>query len=187
MRQINEQLFLAKEKEEEASRLKTEFIHNMSHEIRTPMNGIIGFSKMLLEPDITEEERRFFSKIVQNSSHQLLKIIDDILEISEFGTKLKEINESAFCLNTLLKELFAVFNLKHKGSKITLTTKKALHDDHSQIISDKAKITRVLSNLLDNAYKFTKEGTIEFGYFIEKANLVIYCKRHRYWYFAKKP
>ena len=172
----NEDLLKAKEKAEESDRLKTEFLNNMSHEIRTPMNGIIGFSAMFDKPDLSEEKRKYYSKIVQNSSHQLLRIIDDILEISTLETKQERLNETEFCLNDLLMELFSVFNLKSKERNIPLYLKKALHDDQSYILSDKTKLNKILSNLLENALKFTSEGFVEFGYNIDKTNLILYVK-----------
>jgi PAS domain S-box-containing protein len=173
---ILDELIAAKEKAEEANRLKTEFLNNMSHEVRTPMNGIIGFSKMLDKPDLNAEKRKYYSKIVQNSSQQLLRIIDDILAISTLETKLEKLNETEFCLNDLLMELFSIFNLKSKERNVPLYLKKELHDRQSYIISDKAKLHKILSNLLENALKFTNEGFIEYGYYLEKTNLVLYVK-----------
>lgn len=170
------ELIKTKEKAEESNRLKTEFLNNMSHEIRTPMNGIIGFSTMFDKPDLPEEKRKYYSKIVQNSSQQLLRIIDDILEISTLETKQEKLNETEFCLNDLLMELFSVFNLKSKERNIPFYLKKSLHDEQSHIISDKTKLNKILGNLLENSLKFTSEGFIEFGYYLEKATLILYVK-----------
>jgi CheY-like chemotaxis protein len=140
------------------------------------MNGIIGFAQMLNKPGISPEKRNEYSSIVKNSSLQLLKIIDDILEISKLETKqLKRQNEN-FCLNDLLTEIYSTFELKPNPQKIPIYIKKALKDNQSFIFSDKTKLNKVLSNLLDNAIKFTPQGYIELGYNIQGTNLILYVK-----------
>jgi len=166
----------AKEKAEESSRLKSEFLHNMSHEIRTPMNGILGFSDLLGNPNLSVEKQHHFVKIIQNSGKLLLRIIDDILEISRLGTKqVKVINEKV-CLNNLFVELFSIFDTKAKENKTPLYLKTPLSDENSSIETDISKLHKIISNLLENAIKYTNKGCIELGYYLEKNKLKIYVK-----------
>ncbi|MBL4939534.1 MAG: response regulator [Lutibacter sp.] len=169
-------LLLAKEKAEESDRLKTEFLNNMSHEIRTPMNGILGFSDMLSDPDLSVGKRANFIKIIQSSTNQLLQVIDDILEISRLGTQQVSVEEESVCINDLLLELFSIFDIKAKENKTPLYLKKTLSDKQSYIFVDKAKLIKILSNLLDNALKFTNYGFVEFGYHLKNYELELYIK-----------
>ncbi len=175
-----EKLIKSKEKAEESNMLKTEFIQNMSHEIRTPMNGILGFSELLDNPDLSHEKRKRFIEIIKNSTNQLLHIIDDILEISVLESKQVKVEEHSACLNDILCELSNIFNIKAKAKNIKLVLKNELSDQESTILTDKTKFAKVLSNLLENALKFTSEGTVEFGYKISKdsepAELEIFVK-----------
>jgi len=170
------EIIKAKERAEESDRLKTEFINNMSHEIRTPMNGILGFSELLSSQDLTPEKQKNYINIIQNSGKQLMRIIDDILEISKLGTKqVKAINEK-ICLNDLLLELFSIFDIKAKENKTPLYFKKGLSDKESVIFTDSLKLSKILSNLLENALKFTNTGSIEFGYKLIHNKIEIFVK-----------
>jgi PAS domain S-box-containing protein len=170
----------AKEKAEESDRLKIEFINNMSHEIRTPMNGILGFSGFLDDPNLTDTKRKQYTNIIKSSGNQLMQIIDDILEISKLGTRQVKIDEKEVCINDLLLELFLIFDIKAKENKIPMYLKKELSDKESTILTDKTKLIKILSNLLENALKFTREGFIELGYQLktdsEPVELTIYVK-----------
>lgn len=166
----------AKEKAEESNMLKTEFINNMSHEIRTPMNGILGFSQLLSEEGVTNEMRDNYITIIQNSADQLMRIIDDILEISRLGTRQVVLQNSEYCLNDILLELFTIFDVKAKENRTPMYLNKGLSDRESTIFTDKTALNKILSNLLENALKFTSEGSIEFGYFVEEGQLKIFVK-----------
>ncbi len=161
---LNDQLFVAKIKAEESDKLKTEFLSNMSHEIRTPMNGIKGFAQLLNNPDLTDGKRQNFIDIIITSSNQLMLIIEDIIEISKLETKEVESIEKDVCLNDLLFKLFSIFDMKAKENKTPLYLRKGLPDIESILLTDEAKLNKIISNLLGNALKFTSEGFIEFGY-----------------------
>ena len=175
-KQTEEELLNAKEKAEENDRLKTKFLHNMSHEIRTPMNGIIGYSELICDPDISTEKQKQYAQIITNSSNQLLRIIDDILEISQLETKQVKTLDKTVCLNDLLFGLFSIFDRSAKEKKIPLYYKKGLSDERSIIFTDETKLSKIVSNLLENALKFTHTGFIELGYTLEDNMISIYVE-----------
>jgi signal transduction histidine kinase len=172
----NENLKKAKSAAEESNRLKTEFLNNMSHEIRTPMNGILGFSGLLNDIDLTIEKRQFYVNIIQNSGKQLLKVIDDIIEISKLETKQVTAQNNPTCINDILMHLFSIFDLKAKELQIPLYLKSPLSDEESTILTDQTKLNKIISNLIENSLKYTSEGFIEFGYFTENENMIFFVK-----------
>jgi len=153
----------AKEKAEESNQLKTEFLNNMSHEIRTPLNGILGFSTFLNNPDLTTEKKAQFINIIQKSSHNLLNIVEDILEISELSTGQIKIYEQKTFLNNEFQELYSTYNPIATEKGLTLSLKADLPDKAFYIFTDKTKLNKILSILLDNALKYTSEGKVELG------------------------
>jgi len=175
-KQINEKLLEAKEKAEESERLKSAFLQNMSHEIRTPLNAISGFSGMLNKPGLSEEKRKSFVSIVQNSSQQLISIITDILTISSLETKQEKANINKVCINNIIVDLLSIFKQQAQNQNISLYAKQQLNEKQSEIYTDRTKITQILTNLLTNALKFTHEGFIEFGYNLNDSELEFYVK-----------
>lgn len=175
-KEIENELVKAKERAEEANFLKTKFLNNISHEVRTPMNGIIGFSNLLVKSGLSKEKRVKYTQIIQNSGNQLLRIIDDIIEISTLDTKQEKLSESSFSLNELLNDIFSIFSLKVDTEEVDFRVKSLLSDKDSIIFSDKVKLHRIMSNITENAIKFTKKGFVEMGYNIENDKLVLYVK-----------
>jgi len=153
-------------KAEESDRLKTAFLTNMSHEIRTPLNGIIGFSKML-EDELPIEIRRQYIEIINERGKHLLEIINDIINISKIESGQLTLRKSSCLLNTMLDHLLLEYRQalgSRLNDKMNLTLVKSFPEPDSTIITDGTRLHEVISNLLDNAIKFTEEGTIDFGY-----------------------
>lgn len=161
---ILDDLVLAKDKAEESERLKTAFLQNMSHEIRTPMNAISGFSQMLQNPFLTMEKRENYTSIIINSTNQLLSIVNNILTISAIETKQEKACIDIINVNEIIYDLNAIFRIQALNKGVSFFMKTGMTDDEAFIYGDKTKITQILSNLLINAFKFTHQGYIEFGY-----------------------
>jgi PAS domain S-box-containing protein len=157
---LNDELKKAKEKAEESDRLKSAFLANMSHEIRTPMNGIVGFSQMLGDPRIKNDDREAYIKIVNSSCQQLLHIINDIIDISKIEAGQIEISETSFSLTELLREVFLFFLPSAKEKKLELILDCIPSEGTDRIISDRTKLHQIIDNLLSNAIKFTFSGKI---------------------------
>ncbi|MBN2520882.1 MAG: PAS domain S-box protein [Bacteroidales bacterium] len=171
-------LKIAKERAEEADRLKTSFLANMSHEIRTPMNAIIGFSDLLADPEITQEEKEEFITIVKNNGKHLLNIIDDIIDIAKIEAGQLNICLTQCPINDLLYELYTSFSRQIKLRKklqveLLLTTGKF---QNITILSDPFRLRQIFTNLLNNALKFTEKGTITFGFTIEMNKIQFFVK-----------
>lgn len=170
------ELYLAKEKAEESNKLKTAFLQNISHEIRTPLNAISGFSGLLNTPDLSEEKRKKFVSIIQNSSNQLASIVTDILTISSLETKQIKSNIDKVCINRIINDLLVTFKQQAIKDNISLYAKQPLTDKQSEIFTDKTILIQILTNLINNALKFTHQGFIEFGYSLINNNLEFYVK-----------
>ena len=164
-KKIENELIKAKEKAEEGDRLKTAFLQNLSHEIRTPLNTIVGFSEILNNANIDEGKRRLYTNIVVQSSSQLLSIVSDILTISSIDTNQEIINNEQVCIDALLSDLQLTFSRQLEPEKdVRLKSIPFAHDNILLTLTDKGKLTQILSTLLSNAVKFTHTGEITFGY-----------------------
>jgi len=164
IRIINEELKEAKLNAEESYRLKSAFLANMSHEIRTPMNGIIGFSELLMDTDLAKDKRKYYAKIVIESSKQLLTLVNDILDLSRIETGKVSLVYEEVIVNDLINILFAFFEPQTGSKNITLHSVKPLNNAQSTILTDKTRLRQILTNLFNNALKYTFEGHIKFGY-----------------------
>ena len=163
-KQYLNELIAAKERAEECDRLKSAFLANISHEIRTPMNGILGFSELLKEPQLSGEEQTEYIGLMQRSGQRMLNLINDLIDISriEAGETMVHIAETT--VNELLRDIFTFFKPQAEAKGLQLKCTAGLSDSESIIVSDKSKIHQILTNLVQNALKFTRTGSITLDY-----------------------
>lgn len=160
----------AKRLAEESDRMKSAFIANMSHEIRTPLNAIVGFSTLLAQAE-TKEEKEEYLKIIESSNEFLLQLIGDILDISKIESGKLEFVYTQFRLNEIFAPYEQAFSMRAEpGVKVIFENDG---NDYS-IISEKTRLTQVVTNFLSNAVKFTSSGSIRFGYKIRDAGIYVY-------------
>jgi signal transduction histidine kinase len=166
IKQRTSELEAAKEKAEESDRLKSAFLANVSHEIRTPMNAIVGFSELLISEEHSKEEQEEFKNQVVTNSAALLRLIDDIIDISKIEANQISIDYDDYNLNQILLELQAIYT--EQKSSLDKSHIKILVDipenQNLNIHTDKIRLFQIISNLLGNSLKFTDEGYIKFGY-----------------------
>jgi PAS domain S-box-containing protein len=156
-----EEIRKALEKAEESDRLKTAFLNNLSHEIRTPLNAITGFTDMLRDPGISGDQIRRCLNIIQQSSNQLISVVEDIIYISTIETGQLEIHESEFSISQLCERVKSRFTDKAALKQIEIGF-SFRHDNNGNIIlSDLGKLDYVVSHLVDNAIKFTDRGSVK--------------------------
>jgi len=187
LKQMLVDLSLSKEKAEESDRLKTSFLHNISHEIRTPMNSIIGFSGLLDNPNLTPEMIKKYTDCIVHGSEQLLSIITDIINIATLEAGRAKINEKEVDLNSLMAYIHKQFQVSAAKRHLELNYRTSLQEAETRIITDEALLINILSNLIDNALKFTEVGTVTFGcgikggfieFFIEDTGIGIAPEMH---------
>ncbi|MFN8258457.1 MAG: PAS domain S-box protein [Bacteroidales bacterium] len=176
-KQTEQALREAKDKAEEADRLKSAFLSNMSHEIRTPMNAIVGFSQLLINSSLDEKKRQLFIEQINLNSESLLKLIEDIIYVSKIEAGKVEITESMVLLNTVLDELYTSF-LEHKRrmgkDHLALNLVKSVDNVNFSILTDVQRFKQILSNLIGNALKFTETGSVTFGYEVKDKDYLLF-------------
>ena len=175
---VQQELIKAKEKAEESDRMKSSYLGNMSHKIRTPLNAIVGFANLLTEEDIETAEKENFINIIRNDTEQVLLLIDDIINIAKIDANQLDINKKTCHANKIIDSLADYYKVNAKTEKIKLNIKTMLPDGKDILLTDADKLHQVMDNLLNNAFKFTEQGTIELGYFINPVDskMILYVK-----------
>ena len=168
----------AQKKSKENDHLKSTFLANLSHEIRTPMNVIIGFSELLRADSLSTEERDEYISIINLNGLQLLKVMDNLIDISKLQTRLIQEGPKQFNLNELLENMLKHYmrEVKLMQKPLKLYLEKGLEDQNDHIVTDQQGLLKVLNHLLDNAVKFTMKGWIKFGYTINDDQLLFSVK-----------
>jgi signal transduction histidine kinase/CheY-like chemotaxis protein len=176
-KEIERNLQMAKEKAEESDKLKSSFLANMSHEIRTPMNAIIGFSELITRKTVSQDKKDIYAQYITNSGKTLLNLIDDIIDIAKIEAGQLKINKSTTYVNVMFNEIFDYINNEKKRNKkdhILFTKNEAINDFNFCFLCDPLRLKQILTNLLNNALKFTFEGIIEFGYLLPNNATILF-------------
>ena len=160
LKETEQKLIIARDKAEELDRLKSAFLANMSHEIRTPLNSIVGFSSLLAETD-DREERQEYIKIVETNNELLLQLVSDILDLSKIESGTFDFVRSDLDVNESCMKIIKSMEMKVPET-VDLVFEKYMPDCH--IYTDKNRFMQVITNFINNALKFTKQGTIALGY-----------------------
>lgn len=162
-KEMEEALVQAKVKAEEANTLKSSFLANISHEIRTPLNAIVGFSSLLVsaERGISEEKQEYIN-IIENNNTLLLQLISDVLDLSKIEAGTMEFDYAPIDVHGLFIELEDTFRLRNKKSGICICYHRRTTE--CVVKADRNRLVQVMMNLMNNAVKFTGEGSIEFGF-----------------------
>lgn len=168
------QLEIAKKKAEESDKLKSSFLANLSHEIRTPMNAIIGFSDLLDDPNLSENDKREYLKIIKNSGANLVSIIEDLIEMSKIDAKQIVPKYDGVDIEKCVKELYNSIQVTiPKEKQIEFYIQESAKKIEGKILTDEIKLKQILINLITNAIKFTVKGYVNFGYTVNKKQNVL--------------
>jgi len=178
LKMVHEELIKSNLEAEMSNRLKSSFLANISHEIRTPLNSVVGFSNLLLENDISREVKEEYIEHINHNSEKLLQIIGDIIDLSRLESSQIEITYEETSVNSIIKEVVdeARNGIRRNEKPIILNVKDQFEEDCDLIFTDRIWLKRVLTHLMDNAVKFTLDGSIEFSYYRENENLIFKIK-----------
>ena len=155
-------------KAERSEQVKSAFLANMSHEIRTPMNVLLGFSELLRDKDISENEKNQYLDIIQKNGNVLLRILDNVLDLSKLDANSVKVKEKPVRLNSFFESLQMAYSQQAEAKDITIKVQQDSNHHDLTIISDENILHQIFNNLINNAIKFTNKGHVTIGYFINE-------------------
>ena len=178
LKQVHEQLVKANTEAEASNRLKSSFLANISHEIRTPLNSVVGFANLLLSENLTKDVRKEYIEHINYNSEKLIQIIGDIIDLSRLESSQIEITYEETSLNSIVTEIIEEARqvIRRNEKPIILNVKNLFGDNSDLIFTDRIWLKRVLNHLMDNAVKFTLDGSVEFSYERENDYIVFKIK-----------
>lgn len=175
LKNIQYELFSAKKAAEEADKQKSAFVANMSHEIRTPLNAIVGFSG-LVATSTDPEQKKHYMRIIQTNNDLLLRLVNDILDMSKIEAGTLDFNYSEVDLNQIMRELEQSFRFRLEGMNSSVKICFEQSRPSCYIHTEKNRVSQVLVNFITNAIKFTEKGSITMGYEVRKTGIYCYVK-----------
>ncbi len=164
LEQTNMDLTVARDKAQASDRLKTAFMQNISHEVRTPLNGILGFSKLMAEPDISSSEKQTFVNFLEISTNRLIQTITDYMDISLIASGSLEVARKPIAINDIMREVKMTCSKDCESKSLALDF--AIHDafDKIDFKTDPELLRKIISHLISNAVKFTSSGSVTVNY-----------------------
>lgn len=172
LRNIERMLKIERANAISADKLKSAFVANMSHEVRTPLNAIVGFSGLMVSAS-SDEEKQMYHDIISQNNERLLRLVNDIFDLSQIEAGTLNFDYSEFDANDILRELDGIFKMKHtENPEVDFICESQL--EPIILYSERQRILQVMTNLVHNAMKFTKKGEIRFGCYLLEDNEICF-------------
>jgi len=172
----SDQMRIAKDKAEASDKLKTTFLNNISHEVRTPLNGILGFAEIMSQPDLSEKDRKESVLMLSESSHRLLTTITNYMDISLITSGNLSVSIKEFVPGRILRTIYDIYLPRASGKNLQLLLDLPQNEDNILVRTDPEIFRKIISHLVNNAVKFTEQGTISFGYSIRNEENEFFVK-----------
>ena len=175
---VQQELIKAKEKAEESDRMKSSYLGNMNNKIRIPLNTIVGFANLLSEEELDAAQKNNFIGIIRHDTEQVLRLIDDMIHMTKIDAHQLDIEMKPCAVNKIIANLAEYYKANDKTRKIKFELNTMLPDGKDIIETDASQLEKALNSLLSNAFKFTSQGEIELGYFVNPVDkkLIFYVK-----------